>query len=97
MRSTSPITPVCSQQGGPPGGFQGDDCRQVLRERRPDSGKHDDPDAGGRGYPCGAFHRRVQLLDASNYNRNLKPACVMVRGGEARVVIQAETYADLVA
>ena len=33
---------------------------------------------------------------ASNYNRNLKPACVMVRGGEARVVIQAETYADLV-
>lgn len=33
---------------------------------------------------------------ASNYNRNLKPACVMVRGGEARVVIHAETYADLV-
>lgn len=33
---------------------------------------------------------------ASNYNRNLKPACVMVRNGESRVVIQAETYADLV-
>ena len=47
----------------PPGGFQGDDCRQVLRERRPDSGKYDDPDAGGRGYPRGAIHRRVQLLD----------------------------------
>lgn len=33
---------------------------------------------------------------ASNYNRNPRPACVMVRGGAARVAIRAETYADLV-
>ena len=33
---------------------------------------------------------------ASNYNRNLKPPCVMVAGGESRVVIKGETYEDLV-
>lgn len=33
---------------------------------------------------------------ASNYNRNLKPACVMVRGGTPRVIIRRETYSDLV-
>lgn len=33
---------------------------------------------------------------ASNYNRNLKPACVMVYHGEPRVIIRAETYEDLV-
>ncbi|MGN0479602.1 MAG: diaminopimelate decarboxylase [Hominenteromicrobium sp.] len=33
---------------------------------------------------------------ASNYNRNLKPACVMIRGGEPRVIIKGETYEDLV-
>lgn len=33
---------------------------------------------------------------SSNYNRNPRPACVMVRGGEARVIIKAETYADLI-
>ena len=33
---------------------------------------------------------------ASNYNRNLKPACVMVSEGKSRVVIKAETYADLI-
>lgn len=33
---------------------------------------------------------------ASNYNRNLKPACVMVSDGESRIVIKAETYEDLV-
>lgn len=32
---------------------------------------------------------------ASNYNRNLKPACVMVSQGESRIVIKAETYEDL--
>lgn len=32
---------------------------------------------------------------ASNYNRNLKPACVMVSQGKARVVIKGETYEDL--
>ena len=33
---------------------------------------------------------------ASNYNRNPRPACVMVRGGESRVIIKGETYEDLV-
>ena len=33
---------------------------------------------------------------ASNYNRNLKPACVMVSKGESRIIIKAETYEDLV-
>jgi len=33
---------------------------------------------------------------ASNYNRNLKPACVMVRDGKSRIVIKAETYEDLI-
>lgn len=32
---------------------------------------------------------------ASNYNRNPRPACVMVSDGKSRVVIKAETYADL--
>lgn len=32
---------------------------------------------------------------ASNYNRNLKPACVMVSNGKARVIIKGETYEDL--
>lgn len=32
---------------------------------------------------------------SSNYNRNLKPACVMVSRGESRVIIKAETYEDL--
>jgi len=34
---------------------------------------------------------------ASNYNGNLRPAVVLVREGEARVIIERETYADLVA
>lgn len=33
---------------------------------------------------------------ASNYNRNVKPACVMVRAGEPRVIIKGETYEDLI-
>ncbi len=33
---------------------------------------------------------------ASNYNRNPRPACVMVSKGESRVVIKGETYDDLV-
>lgn len=33
---------------------------------------------------------------ASNYNRNLKPACVMVSNGTSRVIIKGETYEDLV-
>ncbi len=33
---------------------------------------------------------------ASNYNRNPRPACVMVTEGKSRVVIKAETYADLI-
>lgn len=32
---------------------------------------------------------------ASNYNRNLKPGCVMVTGGHARMIIRPETYEDL--
>lgn len=32
---------------------------------------------------------------ASNYNRNPRPACVMVSQGESRVVIRGETYEDL--
>lgn len=32
---------------------------------------------------------------SSNYNRNLRPPCVMVREGESRVVIKGETYEDL--
>lgn len=32
---------------------------------------------------------------SSNYNRNLRPACVMVRDGESRVIIKGETYEDL--
>lgn len=33
---------------------------------------------------------------ASNYNRNPRPACVMVSQGESRVIIRRETYEDLV-
>jgi len=33
---------------------------------------------------------------ASNYNRNPRPACVMVSEGKSRVVIKGETYADLI-
>ncbi len=33
---------------------------------------------------------------SSNYNRNLRPPCVMVREGKSRVVIKGETYEDLV-
>ena len=33
---------------------------------------------------------------ASNYNRNPRPACVMVREGTSRVIIKGETYEDLV-
>lgn len=33
---------------------------------------------------------------ASNYNRNLRPPCVMVREGKSRVVIKGETYQDLI-
>ena len=33
---------------------------------------------------------------ASNYNRNLKPACVMVSNGNSRIVIKGETYEDLI-
>lgn len=32
---------------------------------------------------------------ASNYNRNLRPPCVMVSNGESRVIIRGETYQDL--
>ncbi len=32
---------------------------------------------------------------ASNYNRNLRPACVMVKNGRPRVIIRRETYEDL--
>ena len=33
---------------------------------------------------------------ASNYNRNPKPAVVMIRSGEPRLIVQRETYEDLV-
>lgn len=33
---------------------------------------------------------------ASNYNRNPRPACIMVSHGESRVIIRGETYEDLV-
>jgi len=33
---------------------------------------------------------------SSNYNRNPRPACVMVKRGESRVIIRGETYEDLV-
>lgn len=33
---------------------------------------------------------------ASNYNRNPRPACVMVKQGVSRVIIRGETYEDLV-
>ena len=33
---------------------------------------------------------------ASNYNRNPRPACVMVSEGKSRVIIKAETYEDLI-
>ncbi len=32
---------------------------------------------------------------ASNYNRNPRPACVMVKDGQPRVIIRRETYDDL--
>jgi diaminopimelate decarboxylase len=34
---------------------------------------------------------------ASNYNGNPRPAVVMVKDGRGRLVVQRETYADLVA
>ncbi len=34
---------------------------------------------------------------ASNYNGSLRPAVVMVRDGEARVIVERESYQDLVA
>ena len=33
---------------------------------------------------------------ASNYNRNLKPAMVMVKDGKARLIVKRETYDNLV-
>lgn len=33
---------------------------------------------------------------SSNYNRLPRPAIVMVKEGEARVVVKAETYEDLI-
>lgn len=33
---------------------------------------------------------------ASNYNRNMKPACVMVKNSEPRIIINRETLEDLV-
>jgi diaminopimelate decarboxylase len=33
---------------------------------------------------------------ASNYNRIPRPAVVFVNNGESRIVIERETYADLV-
>lgn len=33
---------------------------------------------------------------SSNYNRNTKPAVVMVKGGEDRVIVKAESYEDLI-
>lgn len=42
--------------------------------------------------PTGAYNYSM----ASNYNRNPRPACVMVKEGEARIVIRGETYEDLV-
>lgn len=41
--------------------------------------------------PTGAYNYSM----ASNYNRNPRPACVMVSKGEARIVIRGETYEDL--
>ncbi|RKJ40442.1 diaminopimelate decarboxylase [Acutalibacter sp. 1XD8-33] len=32
---------------------------------------------------------------ASNYNRNLRPPCIMVSHGQSRVIIKGETYEDL--
>lgn len=32
---------------------------------------------------------------ASNYNRNTRPACVMVSEGKSRIIIRGETYEDL--
>ena len=34
---------------------------------------------------------------ASNYNRQVRPGIVMVRDGEARLVVRRETYEDLLA
>ena len=33
---------------------------------------------------------------SSNYNRNPRPAVVMLNGDEERIVVKAETYEDLV-
>lgn len=33
---------------------------------------------------------------ASNYNRNPRPACIMIKNGQARVIVKAETFDDLV-
>ena len=41
--------------------------------------------------PTGAYNYSM----ASNYNRNPRPACVMVKDGEARIIIRGETYEDL--
>jgi diaminopimelate decarboxylase len=32
---------------------------------------------------------------SSNYNKQVRPAVVMVSGGEARVIVRRETYDDL--
>ena len=33
---------------------------------------------------------------ASNYNRNPRPACVMIKNGEDRVIIKRESFEDLI-
>ena len=33
---------------------------------------------------------------ASNYNRLTKPAVVLVKGGQAHVIVERETFADLI-
>ena len=33
---------------------------------------------------------------ASNYNRNPRPAIVMVKDGESRVIVKRESYEDII-
>lgn len=43
-------------------------------------------------YGTGAYNYAM----ASNYNQNLRPAMVLASGGKSRLLVQRETYADLI-
>ena len=89
---------MLANKANEPGRYHRHRGGQALRERR-----HSHPRRGHRSgrsretsWSCrlpGAYCYAM----ASNYNGSPRPAVVLVNDGQARVIIERETYADLVA